>query len=211
MGGYGPRGERPRRRGGGRSEIITFQRIAVAGTEEIVAPEACTLEVFLWGAGASGSTGFNSNRGGGSGAACYRSMRLTPGQRVLYAVGAGGPSNAYAGTFGHDGGDSWVQLPSGMIVRAGGGKGSGAGGVAIGGKVNLNGAASGTSNSSGGTAPSFTGYSNFSDFVGGTGSTAGTGSVAGGSPGGGSGGSDGDGPSGAGGVGRLIYALYRVV
>ncbi|MFP5447471.1 MAG: glycine-rich domain-containing protein [Alphaproteobacteria bacterium] len=209
--GWGPRGDQPRRRGGGRSELISIQLVTTAGAGEIVAPEACTLEVFIWGAGASGSPAFNNNRGGGSGSASYKSVRLTRGQRVPYVVGAGGGSNGQGGTMGHDGGDSWVQLPSGNVVLAGGGKGSGAGGDANGGYLNLNGSQSGPSNSSGGTAPSFAGYSSFAEFMGGIGSAFGTGSAAGGSPGGGSGGSDGGGPSGAGGVGRLIYALHRIV
>lgn len=209
--GWGPRGDQPRRRGGGRSEIITLQQVTTSGAGEIIAIDDCTLEVFIWGAGASGSPAFNNNRGGGSGAASYKSVRLSRGQRVPYVVGAGGASNGQGGTIGHDGGDSWIQLPTGGVVRVGGGKGSGAGGDATGGHLNLSGSSSGTSNSPGGTAPSFAGYSNFGDFMGGIGSAFGTGSATGGSPGGGSGGSDGGGPSGAGGVGRLIYALHRVV
>ncbi|MGQ3018338.1 glycine-rich domain-containing protein [Phenylobacterium sp.] len=209
--GWGPRGDQPRRRGGGRSELISLQHVTTAGPGEIIATEASTLEIFIWGAGASGSPAFNNNRGGGAGGASYKSVRLIRGQRVPYVVGAGGASNGQGGTLGHDGGDSWVLLPSGSLVRAGGGKGLGAGGDAIGGHLNLSGSPSGTSNSSGGTAPSFAGYSSFVEFMGGIGSAFGTGSAAGGSPGGGSGGSDGGGPSGAGGVGRLIYALHRIV
>jgi hypothetical protein len=208
---WGPRGDQPRRRGGARSEIIALQHVKVAGVGEIVAPENCSLEVFIWGGGASGSPAFNSNRGGGSGAACYASFRLRSGQRVPYKVGAGGLSNGQAGTIGRDGEDSWVQLPSGLVIQAGGGKGVGSGGVASGGQLNFAGQGSGASSSAGGTAPSFSAGNNFGDFAGGAGSPPGTGSSVGGAPGGGSGGSDGGGPSGAGGVGRLIYLLCRIV
>lgn len=210
MAAYGPRGEQPRREGGARFEVLSIKRVTSAGTGEILATEGCVLQAFLWGAGASGSVQANSNRGGGSGAASVAIAKLRPGQRVPYVVGAGGSSQTAAPNPGSDGGDTWVRLPTGLIVTAGGGKATGAGGLASGGLINKHGTASGTNNSAGAPAPSLSEYSNFTDFVGGAGSAYGTGSGAGGAPGAGSGGSDGGGPSGIGGVGRLIYVLSRL-
>lgn len=170
------------------------------------------LQVFLWGAGASGSVQANNNRGGGSGAAAVAIATLLPGQRVTYEVGAGGASQVTALKLGNDGGDTWVRFPTGLTVLAGGGKGSGAPGLASGGIVQKDGAASGLNFSAGADAPALTEYSNFTDFVGGTGSAPGfgVGSLAGGSPSAGSGGTDGSGQSGVGGGGRLIYVLSRL-
>src|SRR5689334_15588230 len=89
-------------------------------------PASGLWRIVLWGAGGSGSSG--AARGGGSGAFILAERYLLAGQSVSWQRGgcAAGPA---------DGGDSYVTLPSGEQLRAGGGKGvaSGAGGVVTGG------------------------------------------------------------------------------
>lgn len=212
MGGRGPRGDRPNRRGAGTAEVILIQLVDSAGLGSFTIPETGILDAFLIGGGASGSVTFNSNRGGGAGATSRIVKPVRKGQSVSYGVGAGGAPQNSGGSPGNNGGDTWLQLPSGMIVRAGGGRGLGPGGTASGGIENTEGAASGASNSAGASSVFFPSYGNFSQFAGAAGSAygAGTGSAAGGAPGAGSGGTDGSGPSGPGGVGRLIYILSRL-
>lgn len=211
MGGYGPRGERPRRRGGGRSEIITIQVVTAPGAGEIVAPRDCFLELFLRGGGASGSVAFNNSRGGGGGGGARHSVRLLKNQLVKYFVGPGGPSNGAEGTIGNNGLDSTVLLPNGSIIVAGGGRGDGAGGLSYGAIENRAGASSGPVNSAGGDAASFSDVGPIDFFAGGEGGAFGLTGFRGASPGGGSGGCPpgGNGTSLQGADGSLVYVLSK--
>ncbi len=210
--GWGPRGDQPRRRGGGRRGLISIQWVTTSGAGELVLPYDCHLEFFLRGGGASGSVAFNDSRGGGGGAGARHSVLLRRNQVLKYVVGPGGGSNGAEGTLGNNGFDSTVLLPSGALIIAGGGRGTGEGGIASGALENRSGESSGPVNSAGGAGASFADFGTLDIFAGGEGGAFGLTGSAGASPGGGSGGCPpgGNGTSLPGGNGSLVYILSRV-
>lgn len=203
--GYGPRGDQPRRATAG-GRIIAIGLITTSGAGAVLAPENCVVQSWLWGGGASGvnasASGLNGSGGGGA-SALYKRFVLSRGQSFLYDIAAGGAAQPSVNVLGNDGGDSTLTLPSGLVVRAGGGKALGAGGIATGGDINRPGASVVSNSSAGGDAASFSDIGSL--LAGGVGSAFDSGSD-GGAPGAGSGGSNGAG-TGAGGVGRLYYVI----
>lgn len=207
----GQRMDGRRRLTGGWVELLRMTDANVGGA--ITAPTSCVALIFAWGGGGAGASGGTGSAGcGGPGAALYRRVRLGRGQIISYSVGGGGSSVEDAGTAvaGNAGSATIVTLPGRLTLTAGGGQGGtpgsgdGAGGVAIGGELNL-------SSTAGAGAPTFAHL--YAALAGGaTGTTASDG-TAGSWPGGGGGaGNGGFGHvSGAGAGGRVFIILAKTL
>lgn len=157
-----------------------------------------SINIKIWGAGASGARGTVGATGGGAGAYCEKSnISVTPGQNVPYSIGLRGsaPTSGVA-SLGNTGGSTTI-----LTLTAGGGErgkyfgyeGYGvhtaAGGVASGGDVNTAGGSSSAwfnQNATGGASPS----------GGAGGATGSDGSAPGGGGGGNSGSTPGNGANG---------------
>ena len=227
-----------RRRAGGLPSEVIAPVVLTGGSGSVVAPKKCIALIHAWGAGGSGANIDFGAGGGGGGAAVFKRVRLVAGQSLAYVIGVGG-SGVSTGD-GIAGSDTTLALPSGLVLRAGGGKGGtgigeGAGGMPTNGDINRLGGAGGGivgtagqtplgGGAGGGGASSFfgggAGAAGFSDidpsFIGGGGSAAsgaGSGTTAGASPGGGSGATytAGIGVTGSGGSGKIVIVLLRIM
>jgi hypothetical protein len=178
-------------------DAVQVVEVTSLGTGSVTVLRHGWALIYLLGVGGSGEA--SAGRGGGGGAALYRRVRVTPGQIISWTLGTPGAA-APTSTPGNDGTDSTVTTPTGLVLKAGAGKGGtsvapGAGGVATGGDINRNGGAGGT----------FAGNGVGAGLGGGNGG-AGSGNGGGGGGGAGfsdvgsalAGGSGGAGPSGAG-------------
>jgi hypothetical protein len=224
----GLKGLRGQRMSGRRRPLPKLRRhdiISGAGSGDITAPlDISTIaELWLWGAG-GGAELSTQDWGGAGGGALYKRFACARGARIAYSIGAGGVP-------GGDGNASFVTLPDGRVLRAGGGQGSlnaaaagpvpSAGGVSFGGDVNRTGGKGGVDKSAGeaplfggdggtpsGSASGGGGSAGFRDLgeiaLGGNGGSAGNGS--GKLPGGGGGG----GGNTTGGAGKLVVVFSRV-
>lgn len=153
-------------------DVTDFQIVTATGAGIYTAPRKGVLAIYAWGAGGAGFTGGSSDAdAGGSAAALKKRLRITKGQQLLYSVGAGVASA--------DGQDTIVNLPSGAVLRAGGGKVAsagtgGKGGIASGGDINLNGSDgvvltsvnNGTGNPGGGANPGAAGLGSWNPGAG---------------------------------------------
>jgi hypothetical protein len=190
------------------SQLLALYTLS-SGSGSITAPVNCWALIAVRGPGGSGRTGGGSANGGGGGGVVYKRIRLTAGQSLAYALGAPGAGQTSSDSPGNAGTDSTVTLPDGRVLRAGAGGGAespvgGAGGIASGGDINVNGSAGGSPE--GGAAGSI--EAQIPGLVGGaTGTTAAP--AAGNSPGGGSRGDPTNTATGAGGAAQLIAVLVR--
>lgn len=117
------------------ASIVLFD--TVPGTKEFTVPDDVTrIRAFVIGAGASSSSG-----SGGGGGYSETEIDVTPGQKLAYVVGAGGPIGGAVG-----GSSSFAAL-----ISATGGNAI-AGGSGIGGAINFSGGAGVTSSRAGGGA-----------------------------------------------------------
>jgi hypothetical protein len=118
--------------------------LTISNVPETVAPGVSgILYIFAVAAGAGGaSAGLN---GGGGAAAGFAAIRISPASSISHQ---GIPTGSPAAT---DGGDV-VLLVDGRTLTCGGGKASGAGGIAVGFDIARNGGASGSPGPNGGTA-----------------------------------------------------------
>jgi hypothetical protein len=106
-----------------------------------------TALIFIVGSGGCGPSGGN---GGGGGSALFAAVSLQGNE--IFSV----TTSQNVGTAQADGSDTIVQVGGRMLV-AGGGKGSGVGGIATGGDINRTGGAGGSAANQAGTAGQFGG------------------------------------------------------
>jgi hypothetical protein len=208
--GFVAQGMDGRKRGGRPPRYLgIFQKTEGGPGTQVSPPVPSWCEVFLIGAGGGVGSGANVAGGGGAGAAKKR-FYCPPNTSIPYVVGEGG-SNA-------DGGDSFVQTPSGVRVIAQGGKSTGngrAGGYGSGGDAHRRGGDGGNVGSpglggegggSGGSALSGNGggggAAGFNDYGATIESGNGGGGAANPGPGGG-----GRGLNGPGGRGRITFVF----
>lgn len=190
--------------------------LVTAGAYRIAADYNGYVDIFIWGAGASGLG--NGALGGGSGGAIYRRIAVRKGQQIAGAVGAKGAASAGNRNAG---GDSTITFPDGLVGVATGAPNDGSGGVPVpnGDIVVRNGSAATVAGMDGGGAAGSTGGGGeeggggppgFGTYV--TGLTYGVGATTGGSPAtrGGGGSGNNSGVSGAGGDGVLQAFWYRL-
>jgi hypothetical protein len=124
-------------------------------------PATGTYRIQAWGGSGTGAVARGGSvfvTGGGGGAKCTKTVKLTAGDVLAFTVGAGGALNqltANGQANGNDGGDTTITGPNGLNMVAGGGKGGkyattvavvdgGAGGIASGGDENLSGGRGGS-------------------------------------------------------------------
>lgn len=125
---------------------ILAQADSSTGSGSITATNNCVALIYGFGGGGSGG----SLGGGGGGGAVYKRARIGAGQTITYSAGAGGA----IATAGNDGGDTVITLPSGLVLKATGGRAGNngrAGGTGVGGDVNRTGGAGGAINAAGGS------------------------------------------------------------
>ena len=91
------------------------------GSGSVTVTKPCLALIWGIGPGGSGSSMATTGGGGGGGAAGYRAVRVTTGQVISYTVGT--PGAAAFGANGSAGTDTTITLPTGRILRAGGGGG----------------------------------------------------------------------------------------
>lgn len=205
---------------------LTWQRQWDSGTGEVLFEQSGFAEVFVWGGGGSGDNA-NTGRAGGGGGASYRLCQVLAGQKLSFAIGAGG-AGAASPSYGSAGGTTIVRCPDGVRFGATGGLGggtlAGAGGTGFGGDRNRTGGSGGQleqvgfagefggvggNSSHGGGGGGAAGFTDIGEFL--TGGAGGRGVAielgpAPGRPGGGSGGSSGSSASGA--PGRVLVLFY---
>lgn len=136
---YGLRGFVAQGMNGLRKSVAPFVAQYPPGSYTFTAPRSGDWKFVLWGAGGQGSA---TPAGGGSGAYVEVTRKLVAGQSVALVVGGPNDANNTSATF-----------PGGVVVTAARGadaSSGGAGGVATGGDVRLNGSAGGTGGGSGG-------------------------------------------------------------
>jgi hypothetical protein len=112
------------------------------------APFNMIAEVFVWGAGASGSQG-GPGGGGPGGGASMRRWQLAAGQALSVTVGAGGVcagAGVVAGTA------SWVTGPDSVTISGDGGKTGNVPGTGAGGEYNRSGGAANNAGQNGGAS-----------------------------------------------------------
>lgn len=174
------------------------QQIYTSGSGSFTVPAGVTsLSVKVIGGGCGGCSG-NAARvpGGGGGGCAVKTLSVTPGDSISYAVGAGGPGD-FGNTHSTPGGTSYFGDMFTGVIGYGGGGGSpgpssdivGAGGSASGGDYNYTGGSGGHGTSStlaGGGGSSAGPTSNGADGSGALGGTAPLGGGNGGAGGSGS-------------------------
>lgn len=205
------------------ASVLAVRDTSSAGSNSFTATKGCVALIHAWSAGGSG--GASSGGGGGGGGAGFKRVPLNAGQTISWVVGAGGAISS------NPGGDTTVTLPSGIVLRLGGGGAGVAGGAGgtgglpfagwdIGrrggsgaaansaGESPANGGTGGAGSGSGGGGG---GAAGFNDLV--TGLPPGNGGVVNGVgqtvPGGGGGGTSG--VSGGGMDGRVYVVVIRIV
>lgn len=125
----------PPRKAASPAAVSSYVRTYSAGSYDWRCPKTGTYRFVLWGSGGGGDNA-GPNEGGGGGAHVQKTARVRAGQLVPVVVG--GPSLP-----DDSGAATTVALPSGLVSAGGGEKGNagagGAGGIATGGDVNVNG------------------------------------------------------------------------
>ena len=124
----------------GNNQVVASKTIAstnyggklfLSSVEWEVPSGVTSICVAAIGGGASAGYSYNDIGGGGGAAAYANNIPVTAGQKIMINVGASGAAVVVYNTTdtGKDGGDSFISINGNEILRAGGGKGNGDGGV----------------------------------------------------------------------------------
>lgn len=107
-----------------RSDFLSAYLFGSPGAQVITATQHCVVHVFAWGAGGGGGDG----AAGVSGSTGYKKFKLSAGQSIRLAIGAGAAGSPVRTA----GGDTTVTGPDGLVSTAYGGTTTGTPPVALG-------------------------------------------------------------------------------